>query len=60
VSPGPESRFRDLGDTAGGISAQVSRRGSFDWWMYAPAVAMILFFLGYLVASLLQEGEQTS
>jgi peptide/nickel transport system permease protein len=31
------------------------------WWMYAPAVAMIPFFLGYLrVASLLQESEEAS
>jgi peptide/nickel transport system permease protein len=31
------------------------------WWMYAPAVAMIPFFLGYLrVASLLQESQQRS
>ena len=31
------------------------------WWMYAPAVAMIPFFLGYLrVASLLQESQQGS
>jgi peptide/nickel transport system permease protein len=31
------------------------------WWMYAPAVAMIPFFLGYLrVASLLQETAQAS
>jgi peptide/nickel transport system permease protein len=31
------------------------------WWMYAPAVAMIPFFLGYLrVASLLQESRQPS
>lgn len=29
------------------------------WWMYAPAVAMIPFFLGYLrVASLLQESDE--
>jgi hypothetical protein len=31
------------------------------WWMYAPAVAVIPFFLGYLrVASLLQESRQPS
>ena len=31
------------------------------WWMYLPAVAMVPFFLGYLVlASLLQEGYGTS
>jgi peptide/nickel transport system permease protein len=31
------------------------------WWMYAPAVAMIPFFIAYLrVASLLQESEQAS
>ena len=31
------------------------------WWMYAPAVAMIPFFLGYLrMASLLQENQQAS
>jgi len=31
------------------------------WWMYLPAVAMVPFFLGYLVlASLLQGGDRTS